>query len=75
MRSNDAIYGFFNDFAWFATVQERLLNDLRETYNDLEMGSLVHIANSFHVYERHFDMLDKMVSGLSLMKSLSDRDL
>lgn len=75
MRSNDAIYGFFNDFAWFATVQERLLSDLRETYCDLEMGSLVHIANSFHVYERHFDMLEKMVSGISLIKSLSDRDL
>jgi thymidylate synthase len=61
MRSNDAIFGFFNDFAWFATVHQRLLADLQKSkYPDLEMGKLIHIANSFHVYERHFDMLEKM---------------
>jgi thymidylate synthase len=66
MRSNDAIYGLFNDFYWFATVQERLLKDLnaaRYTQYDtprLEMGELIHTANSFHVYEKHFPMLEKI---------------
>lgn len=60
MRSADSIFGFFNDFPWFATVQGRLLNDLQSTYTNLKMGNLIFIANSFHVYERHFSMLEKI---------------
>jgi len=58
MRSNDAIYGFFNDFYWFATVQERFLQDVNKYYKEVKMGSLYYNANSFHVYERHFNMLN-----------------
>lgn len=60
MRSNDAIYGFFNDFYWFATVQQRFLQDVNKYYKEVEMGSLYYSANSFHVYERHFEMLNKI---------------
>jgi thymidylate synthase len=65
MRSNDGIFGFFNDFAWHAIVYERLFKDLKETYPDLEYGSLFWNAASFHVYERHFPMLKQMVTGES----------
>ena len=58
MRSNDAIYGFFNDFYWFATVQQRLLQDVNKFYQEVEMGQMYYNANSFHVYERHFNMLN-----------------
>jgi len=58
MRSNDAIYGFFNDFYWFATVQQRLLKDVNKFYQEVEMGQMYYNANSFHVYERHFNMLN-----------------
>lgn len=74
MRSNDAIYGFFNDFAWFSEVHRRLLDDLRDTYKDLEVGNITHIANSFHVYERHFEMLEEIVEGYRKQKVLNDRD-
>jgi thymidylate synthase len=60
MRSNDAIYGFFNDFYWFATVQQRFLQDVNKYYKEVEIGSLYYSANSFHVYERHFEMLNKI---------------
>jgi thymidylate synthase len=58
MRSNDAIYGFFNDFYWFATVQERFLQDVKKLYKEVEIGHMYYNANSFHVYEKHFDMLN-----------------
>jgi thymidylate synthase len=58
MRSNDAIYGFFNDFYWFATIQQRLLQDVNKFYQEVEMGQMYYNANSFHVYERHFNMLN-----------------
>jgi len=67
MRSNDFIYGFFNDYYWQAVVYERLFNDLKKTYKDLEYGNIVWIANSLHVYEKHFKLLKKMATeGLKL---------
>lgn len=61
MRSNDAIFGFYNDYFWHCHVYMKLYNDLKETYPDLGVGSIVWCPDSFHVYERHFDMLKKMV--------------
>lgn len=75
MRSNDAIYGFFNDFAWFCTVHERLYTDLLNEYSDLQMGEITHIANSFHVYERHFPMLQKIINNSPFNRSMNDRDI
>jgi thymidylate synthase len=61
MRSNDFVFGFFNDFYWQAWVHNHLLRALqRNGYPDLESGDMVWIANSLHVYERHFDMIKNM---------------
>lgn len=65
MRSNDLIYGFFNDFYWQCWVHSYLLTKLQNTPNnkflsDLKSGKMIWIANSLHVYERHFDMVKKM---------------
>jgi Straboviridae dCMP hydroxymethylase len=62
MRSNDAIFGFFNDFYWHCEVYDEMYHDLLDTYQELEIGKIIWVANSFHVYERHFDMLKEMVS-------------
>ena len=35
MRSNDIIYGFFNDFYWSCYVYMKLYNYLLLTYNNL----------------------------------------
>lgn len=62
MRSNDAVFGFFNDFCWHCHVYNKLLKDLQKIYPHVKACSegIIWHAASFHVYERHFDMLDKI---------------
>lgn len=60
MRSNDAVFGFFNDLPWFFYVYRDMYNKLLQYYPDLEIGYVNFNANSFHVYERHFDLLSKI---------------
>lgn len=63
MRSQDAMWGFTNDTFCFSILHEMVYIVLRDLmYPDLVMGSYTHKADSFHVYERHFDMLDKIIS-------------
>lgn len=62
MRSNDAIWGLTNDAFCFANLHTMMLVALQEAgYSRLQMGRYYHRAGSFHVYERHFEMLDKLV--------------
>jgi thymidylate synthase len=37
-----------------------MLNALKEYYPELQYGNYYHFVDSFHVYERHFKMLDKL---------------
>jgi thymidylate synthase len=61
MRSNDSIWGFFSDFYWHCHVYQKMYNELLETYPDLKTGSLIWMADSFHLYERHFETLKDMM--------------
>lgn len=65
MRSNDAILGTPTDFAFFCLLQMQMLKLLQEAaYPKLELGTFTHIANSYHVYEKHFDLInDMLLSG------------
>lgn len=56
-RSCDALYGFKNDIYWAKYVHNRLLEDLKEDYPELELGDLIHQVGSLHVYERHFSLI------------------
>jgi len=62
MRSWDAIWGMTNDVFCFSVIYEVVYSLLREHYVDLQVGNYHHTADSFHVYERHFKMLDKLIS-------------
>lgn len=62
MRSQDAIFGMGNDAPTFSFVQELVLMSLKDKYPELKMGTYTHFADSFHVYERHFEMLKKLLS-------------
>jgi len=53
MRSNDAVYGFKNDYAWQKYVQELVCKEL----NYLP-GVIYWQAASLHIYPRHFKILD-----------------
>lgn len=62
MRSQDAIFGMGNDAACFSLIHEMAYCKLREVYPDLEYGTYTHLADSFHVYERHFEMLKQITN-------------
>lgn len=62
MRSNDCMFGTFNDVPWFLNVMMDMHERLKETYPSLELGKLTFIPNSFHCYERHFELLSKIAN-------------
>lgn len=57
MRSNDAVFGYNNDYAWAKYVQEKLAADL-----EVSTGDLIWTASNFHVYERHFNFIEELIS-------------
>ena len=59
MRSNDAIFGYNNDYAWQEYVLKRFVEDVRQHYHGakIEQGNIYWNAASLHVYENHFDLL------------------
>lgn len=61
MRSQDSIFGSGSDFYWACYVYNKLYNDLKETYPDLEIGYINWNCGSFHLYERHFELLEKII--------------
>jgi len=59
MRSNDGVEAtFMNAFA-FVMVQKKVADTL-----GLPMGSYAHRANSFHCYEKDFDLLAQFIDGI-----------
>ncbi len=63
MRSQDAIYGLGNDAPSFSFIHEMVFISLKEKYPDLVLGNYHHSVDSFHIYERHFEMLEKILNG------------
>jgi thymidylate synthase len=61
MRSQDAVFGMGNDAPCFSFIHEMMFVVLKDTYPDLEYGNYFHHADSFHVYERHFELLQRIV--------------
>jgi thymidylate synthase len=63
MRSQDAIFGMTNDAPCFSFIQECVFNLVKEQYPELELGTYTHTADSFHVYDRHYDMLNAILNS------------
>lgn len=61
MRSNDVIVGLVYDMVWFASLLHRAQAELASVYPKLKIGSYAHIANSMHVYKRHWESAKKML--------------
>jgi len=58
MRSNDAVFGYKNDFAWQKYIQWCMLEDLvGRTGQIILAGDITWQVGSLHVYERHFNYL------------------
>ena len=52
MRSNDAVYGYKNDYAWQNHVLGRLAKDL-----NVAKGKIYWQTASLHIYPRHFGLI------------------
>ena len=66
MRSNDAIFGFCNDVFTFCMFQQLMLNDLNQSFSSgqrIKLGEYYHSAGSFHVYDTHWPMMEKIVKN------------
>lgn len=68
MRSQDAVFGFTNDAPAFSFIHEMVFNALLLKYPDLECGRYHHSVDSFHVYERHFEMFEKLCTHGTLIR-------
>lgn len=55
LRSNDAVFGYSNDYHWAKHVQNKLAEDL-----EIESGDLIWTASNIHVYQQHFKFLDQL---------------
>jgi len=63
MRSNDAIFGYKNDYAWQRYVQESLLLFIKnKTGAKYGLGNIYWNVSSLHVYERHFNLVEEWVN-------------
>lgn len=58
MRSSDVIFGIAYDIPAFTLFQELLANEL-----GVGMGTYTHTSNSLHIYERHFEMAQRILKG------------
>lgn len=56
-RSNDAVFGYCNDYIWSKHVLEMLANDL-----NVKCGNIWWNAGSLHVYQRHFSHIEKLIN-------------
>lgn len=54
MRSNDAVYGYKNDYAWHKYILDRISNDL-----GYDPGLIYWQVQNLHIYERHFKYLER----------------
>lgn len=59
MRSLDAVFGYNADYIWFDWIFNKAVQYLKKTYPELKRGDMVIYADSVHVYERHFEDLEK----------------
>jgi hypothetical protein len=39
----------------------QMLNHLKPIYPDLELGTYTHVADSYHVYDHHYDTVNQML--------------
>lgn len=62
MRSNDAVFGYRNDYAWQRVVLSRLVRDLKlRGLTNLKMGTITWQVGSLHIYPRHYPLLEAAV--------------
>ena len=62
LRSQDVIYGTPMDVVWGCVMLTQMLYELKPAYPELQLGHYTHQCLSFHLYERHFELVEKMLN-------------
>lgn len=61
-RSNDAVFGYCNDYIWSKYVLDCLASDLSYSLmSKVQPGRIWWNAGSLHIYERHFNHIEKLL--------------
>lgn len=63
MRSNDAIWGYKNDFFWQDHVHDIVVNSLQDAGMPVEKGKMIWNAGSLHIYDRHFNLIEEFIKN------------
>lgn len=64
MRSNDVVYGLAYDLPWFCSLMDKMLEELKPTYPNLQKGTYTHFAHSMHAYEKDAEVIQKMIGSV-----------
>lgn len=75
MRSSDQIFGLGTDIPTFAVLYRMMLAMLQIKYPGTMMGPMCITADSSHIYERHFEMVNKIIDGKEAIESLIEMPL
>lgn len=67
MRSNDALWGNNYDMPSFSLLQIAIAGMLQ-----VEPGTLFLTAHSYHVYERHFDLMEELIAEKHSKKKIKE---
>ena len=61
MRSNDLNRGLLYDISFFISLMDRMVDELKPTYPNLQKGHYTHTAQSAHIYEKEMPQILKML--------------
>jgi len=70
MRSNDVVWGLANDIAFFVVLQCQMLNHLKAKYPELELGTYTHVADSYHLYSHHYDIIERLIESEMISEAI-----
>ena len=63
MRSQDVVKGLPYDMSFFIYLQERMVDELQQTYPGLKIGTYSHLSHSMHAYVRDAKVVESMIYG------------
>ncbi len=61
MRSNDVIYGFPYNSLYFIELMHRMVDELKPTYTELQIGNFYYNSVSLHLYRKHLSKAKDML--------------
>ena len=61
MRSNDLTLGLVYDLPWFISLMGDMVNELKDVYPNLKVGTYTHIVDSLHIHDRDEEKILKML--------------